>query len=152
MSRRANLYLQTTTITTSKTVGQIIEVLRDVGADRIMHEYAPVAGQLQAIAFTVAGVPYRLPAKVDRVFVFLRSQRKRINEGTDRTDHQQAERITWRQILYWTQAQLALVQLGMAEVPEVFLPYMALRGGQTLYERIAQQGVQKALPNLDGGE
>jgi hypothetical protein len=43
--------------------------------------------------------------------------------------------VAWRIIKDWTEAQLALVQAGVAELAEVFLPYATHpQTGQTFYE------------------
>jgi hypothetical protein len=38
------------------------------------------------------------------------------------------------------QAQIALLEIGMAKMEEVFLPYMLDREGRTLFERMEQRG------------
>jgi len=50
----------------------------------------------------------------------------------------QARRVAWRQILRWVQAQIALIETGMVELKEVFLPYILLniKTGETLYSRL----------------
>jgi hypothetical protein len=53
----------------------------------------------------------------------LRAARKRMRRGGEAELQQQAERIAWRQILRWLQAQLALIETGMVDAPEVFFPY-----------------------------
>lgn len=49
-------------------------------------------------------------------------------------DRQQAERVAWRQLLRWVQAQLAMIECGMTEASEVFFPYMQMLSGNTIYE------------------
>jgi len=50
----------------------------------------------------------------------------------------QAYRTGWANIRDWVTAQMALVDTQMAKVQEVFLPYMANRKGQTLYESMEE--------------
>ena len=52
----------------------------------------------------------------------------------------QAYRVAWRNILDWVQAQMALLEIGMAKIEEVFLPYMQDREGVTFFERMEQRG------------
>jgi hypothetical protein len=54
--------------------------------------------------------------------------------------YEQAYRVAWRNILDWVQAQMALLEIGMAKMEEVFLPYMLDQQGQTLFERMEQRG------------
>lgn len=49
---------------------------------------------------------------------------------------EQAIRVAWRVIHTWNKAQLALVEINMVTIPQIFLPYAIMRGGQTLAERI----------------
>ena len=56
---------------------------------------------------------------------------------------QQATRVAWRILKDWIEAQLALLDTGMVELEEIFLPYM-LQGDQTLYQAL-QAGNFKAL-------
>jgi hypothetical protein len=52
----------------------------------------------------------------------------------------QAYRVAWRNILDWVQAQMALLEIGMAKMEEIFLPYMLDAQGRTLFERMEQRG------------
>lgn len=47
----------------------------------------------------------------------------------------QARRTAWRQIYHWIDAQVALVQVKMVKMDQIFLPYMTDNKGQTVYER-----------------
>ena len=54
--------------------------------------------------------------------------------------YDQAYRVAWRNILDWVQAQMALLEIGMAKMEEIFLPYMLDRKGRTFFERMEQRG------------
>jgi hypothetical protein len=54
--------------------------------------------------------------------------------------YEQAYRVAWRNILDWVQAQMALLEIGMAKMEEVFLPYMLDQQCHTLFERMEQRG------------
>jgi hypothetical protein len=62
-----------------------------------------------------------------------------------RGDRAQAERVAWRQLLRWTQAQMAMVEVGMVRAEEVYAPYMLQAGGRTLFELLTESRF-KALP------
>ena len=49
---------------------------------------------------------------------------------------EQARRVAWRQILRWVQAQMALIEVGMVDIKEVFMPYIMVSQEQTLYDQI----------------
>jgi hypothetical protein len=48
----------------------------------------------------------------------------------------QAIRTAWRIIFELVRAQLALVEVNMVTVPQVFLPYAIMRDGRTLSEHV----------------
>jgi hypothetical protein len=48
----------------------------------------------------------------------------------------QAIRTAWRIIHTWVKAQLALVEVNMVTVPQVFLPYAVMADGRTLAEHV----------------
>lgn len=45
----------------------------------------------------------------------------------------QARRVAWRVIKDWLEAQLALIESGAVDLPQVMLPYMHVDDGHTLY-------------------
>jgi hypothetical protein len=90
-------------------------------------------------------IPIKLPARVEKAQAVLKKQweegmisHKRGREST--YGDEQAYRITWRNILDWVQAQMALLEIGMAKLEEVFLPYIQDREGVTFFERMEQRG------------
>lgn len=146
----AKVYLETTSISASKSIAEIMEFLLDAGATNINQQGAN--RQVVGIRFTIPGPAgdslFELPARTDSVFRYLQSQRKRKNESTDQADREAAVRIVWRQILYWVKAQFALINIGVAEAQEVFLPYAVGKDGKTLYQQIQSGG---GLKQLTGG-
>ena len=89
-------------------------------------------------------IPIKLPARVEKAQAVLKKQwdegvisHKRGKENTYGYD--QAYRVAWRNILDWVQAQMALFEIGMAKMEEVFLPYMQDRQGVTFFERMEKQ-------------
>lgn len=53
--------------------------------------------------------------------------------------------IAWRICKLWLEAQLTHVNLGQAQIQEVFLPYLVLKDNQTLYQRM--ENSQFLLPS-----
>lgn len=49
----------------------------------------------------------------------------------------QAARVAWRIVRDWIEAQLALVEVNMVTVPQVFLPYVVMKDDRTLSEHVA---------------
>lgn len=67
----------------------------------------------------------------------------------DKNLDNQAIRTAWRLILEWVEIQLALVEVNMVTIPQVFLPYALTRDGRMLSEKIADDP-EFLLGNGDG--
>lgn len=141
----------TTEIAASKTIGEIVSLLLEFGVSSISTDYDPATKQPTALAFSVEtarGIrEFALPAHVDAVQRILQ---KRWDDGDRRlgkrhTTTEHATRVAWRVLKDWVEAQLALIQMGMARVDEVMFPYLiAGPAGETAYQLYAAG--QKQLP------
>lgn len=85
-------------------------------------------------------VGFRLPCNwraIEKMFNENPDMRKnaRMKKG-ETTWGKQAERVAWRIVHDWVQAQLALVEVSMATVPQIFLPYVVMRDDRTLSEHV----------------
>ncbi len=69
----------------------------------------------------------RLPANVDAVHAVLIRQKVKC-------DREQAERVAWRIVKDWVEAQMAILESEMVQMDEIFLPYMLNNTGQTVFE------------------
>lgn len=136
------LFMETTCVDPHKTAAEITALLVSGGARQIAMTYG-AAGELQGLAFTlvVEGglVPFCLPVRTSPIFKLLNGRRKHSWDRNDSAakDKAQAERVAWRQLLRWIQAQLAMIDVGMVAAQEVFLPYMQNPDGRTVYELFA---------------
>jgi hypothetical protein len=130
----------TTEVPAARTVGQIQTILAEAGADQILAEYRDK--RVVALSFTtdtpVGPQAFRLPADPARVFAVLKRQRVAPRYAT----MEQAERVAWRIVKNWIEAQLAIIQTEMVTLDQVMLPYMRTAGGETLYERYLGQGLR----------
>lgn len=120
----------TTKVDTYTTLGAIQGQLVKHGAKKIMQDYDD-HGRIAALTFliqTPAGMRgIRLPANVDKVHAVLHRQKVRC-------DREQAERVAWRIVKDWVEAQMAILESEMVQIDEIFLPYMVNNNGQTLFE------------------
>jgi len=103
------------------------------------------SGSATAVSFALVihemPVSYQLPARLEPVYNLLRSKRKGYVMDSDKAKiRAQAERVAWRQVLRWVEAQIAMVQTGMVAANEVFLPYVVDRTGKTLYQHFIDGG------------
>ncbi len=120
----------TTKVDVYVTLGAIQGQLVKHGAKKILQDYDD-NGRITALSFmidTPAGLRgIRLPANVDAVFRVLRDQKVKC-------DREQAERVAWRIVKDWVEAQMAILESEMVQMDEIFLPYMVNNSGQTLFE------------------
>lgn len=134
---KPTVFMGTTKIDPQKTIGEISSVLIRTGATQITTDYG-AGGKVEAVRFglNVAGIPkpvyFRLPCRTEKLLKLLR-------------DKDQAERTAWRQVLRWVEAQAALVEAGMTQTHEVFMPYAVIPGsdGKTMFQ--AWESSQKLI-------
>ncbi|OYO21953.1 hypothetical protein CGZ93_08435 [Enemella dayhoffiae] len=130
----------TTTVEVHKTVGEVQALLADHGADRVGIEYRD--SQPVGVSFTLrlpAGTrAFMLPVDVEAMHRLLQSKDSsgELRSGTkaNRASREQAARVSWRVVKDWLPAQLTLVDSTMVTVEQVFLPYLQLDDGRTLFE------------------
>ena len=134
----------TSSVDVYTSLGEIQGALAGHGARQIMVDYDD-QGKPQGVTFAIETPAGRrgfmLPADIDGVMAVFAKQR-------GKADREQAARTGWRNIRDWVLAQMAIVEAGMVQMDEVFLPYLTDGRGNTLYG-LYQSG-QLALG--DGGE
>lgn len=120
----------TTKVDVYTTLGAIQGQLVKHGARKIMQDYDD-DGRITALTFcinTPAGVRgVRLPANVDAVHKVLTKQKVKC-------DREHAERVAWRILKDWVEAQMAILESEMVQMDEIFLPYMVNNDGQTFFQ------------------
>ena len=128
----------TTTINVNKTIGEIQVILSKHGATAIMTEYNN--GNVTGLSFkimTLRGeLGIRLPSNTDRVLQVLKNQRKNNNQVKD--TFEQANKVAWRIIKDWVDAQMAILETEMVEMEQIFLPYVLNNKGKTLYQEFKE--------------
>lgn len=121
----------TTKIEAFVSVGEIQARLAKHGAKKIIQDFND-SGRPTSLSFlidTPMGIrAIKLPANVDAVYKVMQKQKIK------GCDHQQAERVAWRILKDWVEAQMAILESEMVVMDEVFLPYMVDKSGNTLYQ------------------
>jgi hypothetical protein len=121
----------TTRVPVGQTVGQVIDILVKGGANEVLTTYE--AGAPTGIAFglvtPIGPQRYRLPVHADKVHAVL--GRCRVEPRFQTPEH--ADRVAWRILKDWIEAQLAIVRTEMVSIDQVMLPYMGTADG-TVYE------------------
>lgn len=126
----------TTDVPADRTIMEIHKLLAENGARGIATEYDE-QGLITDVFFKIIlngkELPFRLPAKVDKVY-------KKLFEGKigaytyEESRRKKAQNIAWRICKTWLEAQITLINLEQANVEEVFLPYMVMPSNKSLYE------------------
>lgn len=125
----------TTNVDVYTTLGAIQGCLVKHGAKKIMTDYDD-DGHVAALSFIVdtpsgpRGI--KLPANVDGV------QRVMVRQKV-KSDREQAERVAWRILKDWVEAQMAILESEMVQMDEIFLPYMINNTGETIYQLYQRQ-------------
>jgi hypothetical protein len=130
----------TTQIDAAKTVGEVQTILARAGATAVATEYDQ--GRPTAVMFR-ATTPFGprefvLPIHRDKVLAVLRKQKVQPKYQNP----EQAERIAWRIVKDWVEAQLAIIQTEMVTLDQVMLPYMRTDDGRTVFERYEMNQLQ----------
>ena len=125
-----------TKVPVARSVQEIQKSLIKAGASAIMQDFNS-EGELSAISFKIplnsTDISFKLPSKIAEVFEVMK------HDGTPRSflTEAHAQRVAWRIIKDWVEAQMAIVQTNMVTLPQVFLPYAVRPDGTTLYDMIA---------------
>ena len=129
----------TTTIESYKTVSEIENILVKHKATSIMKNYSGEA--IESLSFLVDvgynQIPIKMPAKVDECLKVLQNEKKKNSKV--KATREQAERVAWRILKDWVEAQMALLDINMVKMEEVFMPYIVDKTGQTLFEKLEEQ-------------
>lgn len=146
----------TTEIDAWRTVSEIQQLLARFGACN--SNIKTDAGKPAAISFAVVfnGVPfnYLLPCNTSKVLSILKNdpaaqkvmKAKPAIKKIPIEDH--AQNVGWRIIKDWIEAQVALIEVEMVTLEEVFLPYLILNAqGETLASRMLTGEGFKQLTN-----
>lgn len=126
----------TTKIEAEQTIGEIQKMLSRYSVTAMMTEYEGPHVSAVSFQINIAGkkVGYKLPCNWRCVLKVFDEQGVRMKHGGTRQE--QAIRTAWRVIKDWVEAQLALVEINMATIPQIFLPYTIMRDNKTLAEHI----------------
>jgi hypothetical protein len=135
----------TTKIPAEQTIGEIQKMLSNHGVMAMMTEYDGPHVSAVSFKMDIAGKPmgFRMPCNWKAVYeIFTEKAGKRDIWDSARKARvleerkQQAIRTAWRIIKSWTEAQLALIEVNMVTIQQVFLPYSIMKDGRTLSEHI----------------
>jgi hypothetical protein len=131
----------TTSIEAIKTAGEIQGILAMKGARQISIDYdtdgsgLPISISFMILLFEQP-VYFRLPINVDGVFESMTKYGSKVPPRLQ--TREQAQRVAWRILKDWVEAQMALVEAKQAQIAEVFLSYAVDNSGRTFFEVFAE--------------
>lgn len=127
----------TTKKSPESTISEIQEMLLGYDISGMLTEYD--GRQVRSVSFQInlGGqiMNFRMPCNWRGVYEILKEDSK--CPRALRTE-EQAIRVAWRIIHTWIKGQLAMVEVNMVTLPQVFLPYAVMKSGQTLSEHVTQ--------------
>ena len=146
------LFTYTTKIEPAKTIAEIQEVLVSHGAKSVMTNYTD-NGKIESLSFMIEvdGQPrgIRLPADPVPVYKVLCRQYEQGKIPRAFAEEHQSLRVAWRIVLYWVTAQMAILETQMVKMEQIFLPYMIMRDGKTLFENMVKTGFKLLGGKID---
>lgn len=123
-----------------KTVSEIEYILMKHKAKSIVKEFDgdSIVGLYFLIDTGPYQVPIKLPVRIDACHQVLKKQKKAGNRNIKDT-REQAERVAWRILKDWIEAQMALLDIEIVCLEEIFMPYIVDKSGQTLFEKLKEK-------------
>jgi hypothetical protein len=125
----------TTKIEASVTLSEIQQNLVTHGARKISVDYDD-KGMPANLTFTCEwkgqSAFFSLPCRFEQVHKVLLKQ----TNDSRYNSKDQALRVSWRILKTWIEAQMAILETEMVELPEIFLPYGVTKSGERLYDVI----------------
>ena len=138
----------TTEVPVSRTVHEIFELLRKAGADSIMLDYDKNKNPcgVSFITKTANGsMSFRMDVDQEHVYQVLKNQYYKSIAPKAVLRDGQAARVGWRIVGDWLAAQMALIEIGLVTLDQIFLPYAVNSEGQTVYKLLTQDGRMSRL-------
>jgi hypothetical protein len=124
----------TTSVPVSRTITVMQEILAKAGASQVSvtMDGGKPSGMWFVLPTPAGPREFSLPVDVDAV-----QKRLRSGKQGNRVDarREQAERVAWRIVKDWLEAQVALIEAAMATLDEVMLPYLLVAPDRTLREQ-----------------
>jgi hypothetical protein len=147
------LFLESTDVPADRTAAEITAELVKAGARHVSTQYGEggkVIGLTWSFRVGSADISFALPARIDAVYNLLKSRATGYVDKAKLTA--KAERIAWRQLFRWIQAQNAMIQSGMVQGHEVFMPYVIAPGSNhTMFQAWTAQLALPAASEKKGG-
>jgi hypothetical protein len=143
------LFMESTEISPTRTAAEVSACLIAAGATQIATDYesGKVTGLRWSMRMNGRDVLFVMPTRVEPVYQILLKRRNTYVDSKEKIRlREKAERVAWRQLLRWTQAQLAMIETGMVQAVEVFMPYIEYAPGKTMFAALEAGRQTLGLP------
>jgi hypothetical protein len=143
------LYMETTEISPTRTAAEVSACLIAAGATQIATDYdqGKITGLRWSMRLNGRDVLFVMPTRVEPVYQILLKRRATYVDSNEKIRlREKAERVAWRQLLRWVQAQCALIDCGMVQAVEVFMPYIEFSPGRTMFAALEAGHQSLGLP------
>jgi hypothetical protein len=130
----------TTSVDSEKSILEIQKCLVKHGAHKIVTDYSGTTPTAVTFCLTMNErlIAFSLPANHAGV---LKAMQKDTKVPRSKCTIEQAQRVAWRIVKDWVEAQMAIVEAQLADMAEVFLPYAITNNGNTLYREVQNNGM-----------
>lgn len=130
----------TTKIESTKTIGEIQEILVRQGARKIEMDYDKDGNPI-SIFFTVEITPgnrvrFKLFCNHESVMKVMERDKKIPRSMITKA---QALRVSWRIQKDWVEAQMAIIEAELVSLVQVYLPYAVTNTGDTVFEMVTKK-------------
>ena len=147
---KPKLLNESTVVPAENSAAEITKELVRAGALQIATQYR--SGRISGLSWSMLirgrEAFFSMPARVDGVYRILVDRHQGYLSEQRKGDLlEKAQRVAWRHLYRWVQAQTAMIATGMLEPAEPFIPFVTIPGGkQTLFEAFAESGRLLAAP------
>lgn len=130
----------TTSIESEKSILEIQKCLVKHGANKIVTDYRNNRPYSVTFCLMFNGnmIAFSLPANHLGVLKAMKNDKK---IPRSKCTDEQAQKIAWRVIKDWVEAQMVIVEVQLADITQVFLPYVITKNGTTLYKEVQNNGM-----------
>lgn len=140
----ASLKNYTSSVPAIRSISMIEELLINAGATNInktIGDDKEIDGITFEIPVNNVPINFRLPSKVDLVYVRMKKEIRRPTPKALENCKAQAKRTAWKILYDWVQIQVSMIMINQVELMEVFLPYAYDRlNNETFFERVKKGG------------
>lgn len=136
----------TTSIDSEKSIMEIQKCLSKHGANKIVTDYFNGLPSSLTFCIDIKGnmIAFSLPANYTGVLKAMKEYKK---VPRSKCTEEQAQKVAWRIVKDWVEAQMAIVQAQIADMAEVFLPYAITKNGNTLYKEFQSNEMKLLTTN-----